>query len=177
MHFWQKYSGGWWRGCAGVKFVFHSEFSVLLWSKALVSDLRPGPSWTILTTISKLHEDFCQLHTIYLAVGSLPCTGFLHSKQISLFCMIGGLSNKSSSPNSKYKYWLMILSASKSDAAVQASQAPPNPTDRLNQFVEQNQNKWKLQNQISITRPTKPNNNHGTKPNLQCLTYPCKSTE
>ena len=27
--------GGW---------VVHSEFSVLLWSKALVSDLRPGPS-------------------------------------------------------------------------------------------------------------------------------------
>ena len=40
--------GGWWRGCAGGKFVVHSEFSVLLWSKALVLDLRPGPSWTIL---------------------------------------------------------------------------------------------------------------------------------
>ena len=26
----------------------HSEFSVLLWSKALVSDWRPGPSLTIL---------------------------------------------------------------------------------------------------------------------------------
>ena len=25
------------------QFVVHSEFSVLLWSKALVSDLRPGP--------------------------------------------------------------------------------------------------------------------------------------
>ena len=30
--------GGW---------VVHSEFIVLLWSKALISDLRPGPSWII----------------------------------------------------------------------------------------------------------------------------------
>ena len=38
--------GGWW-------WWIYSEFSVLLWSKALVLDLRPRPSWTIVVRINK----------------------------------------------------------------------------------------------------------------------------
>ena len=48
--------------------VVHSEFSVLLWFKALVSDLRPGPSCTIrlVAWIKLVHLDI--YHTLHFDI-------------------------------------------------------------------------------------------------------------